>query len=163
MRESESIATALTALISRFNVLPRVTFYDNACNFVRSVRLRLPWVLEESNILTDRFHYRSHRCSSLFDPDSFPFCDGLQTSGAEALNRRWAASRNSIRYLTGDNLVPFLYARAIFLNLRARARTRFGVQDVEDADINGMLDEILPCACRRCSTNPRMKIKDRAT
>lgn len=149
MNRSESISTALTSLLSRFPVLPTVCLYDNACNFSQSTRLRLPWVLEETQIVTDRFHYKSHKCASVMDPDTYPVCDDLHTSGAEALNRRWAASKNHIRYLAGDNLVPFLYARALFLNLRARVREKKKASDIEDFDINGILNEELPCRCER--------------
>ena len=96
MRHSESISTALTALLTRFPSLPRVVFYDNSCNFARSVRLRLPSFFETTDVLSDRFHYKGHRCCSLFDPDSYPHCDELMTSGAEALNARLSASRSHI-------------------------------------------------------------------
>lgn len=122
--ESESISTALNNLVCRFPTLPRVTVYDNACNFARSVRLRMPWVLAQTNMMMDRFHYRTHCCTSLYDPDTFPMCYGLQTSRAEALNRRWSTSRTHIRYLYGSNLMPFINARAVFLNLRAQVREK---------------------------------------
>lgn len=86
----------------------------------------------------------------MFDPDTFAQCDGLQTSGAESLNRRFAASRNHIRYLAGDNLVPFIYAKTVFLNLRTRARQNFDTEDIEDIDVNALFDEIVPCRCVRC-------------
>lgn len=101
MLSSESVATALSALLSRFPVLPSVSFYDNACNLARSTALRFPWVSENTSILCDRFHYRTHRCGPEFEPDSFSSCYSLLTSGAESLNRQWAASRNNIRFLAG--------------------------------------------------------------
>lgn len=141
MSESEGIATALSSLITRFPNLPGTTFYDNACNFVRSIRLRLLWVLDETDVLTDRFHYRSHRCCSLFDPDTFPNCDKLLTSGAEALSKRIATSRNHIRYLSGPNLIPLLYARSLFINIRARVREFVEDDDIEDVDVYEILQK----------------------
>lgn len=158
MAESESISTALSTLLTRFSILPDVTFYDNGCNFARSVRLRLPWVLNETTVLMDRFHYRSHRCCSLFDPDTFQFCDTLLTSGAEALNRRLAASRTHIRYLSGENLIPFLYVRTLFLNLRARLRQDSNKDDIEDSDIQLYFNEIVPCTCARCTEKTMKKV-----
>lgn len=108
-------------------------------------------MLDKTDVLSDRFHYRSHKCSSLFDPDIFSFCDGLMTSVAESLNRRLAASRNHIRYLFGDNLVPFPYSRIIFLNLRMRIRQQFDKEDVEYIDIYSLFEKIVPLHCSRCA------------
>ena len=150
MLRAESVATALNTLVSRFTTLPHVLFYDNACNLARSVGLRFPWISEKCTILCDRFHYRTHKCGPEFDPDSYTMCNSLLTSGAEALNRQWAASRNNIRYLSGDNLVPFLYARSVFINLRAHLRDRENVVDVEDENIIELALNLIPCSCSKC-------------
>lgn len=103
-------------------------------------------------MMCDRFHYRSHKCSLLYDPDTFPVCDAMCTSVAESLNRKWARSRNHSRYLHGDNIIPFLLARSIFLNLRALARDAHGKGDLEDCDVLKLYDTVLPCTCSRGST-----------
>lgn len=117
MEESESIETAISALITRFPVLPRVCFYDNACNMSSSIGLRFKWMFERTTFVCDRFYYLSHRCSSLYDPDSFKECDEIPTSGAESLNKQWCASRTHIRYLGKDNV------RMFFMNMRAHVRS----------------------------------------
>lgn len=59
----------------------------------------------------------------------------MATSGAESLNRTFASSREHIRFLSGQNLMPFLFAKAIFVNMRARLRDSTGRQDVEGANL----------------------------
>ena len=150
MMSSESVSTALTAVISRFKTLPEIAFYDNACNLARSVTLRFPWVNEKMKILCDRFHYRTHKCGPEFDPDSYADCSDLLTSGAESLNRQWSVSRSNIRFLSGQNLIPFLYARAIFINLRAHLRDERKAQDIEDQNVINIASKLMPCKCSRC-------------
>lgn len=151
MSSNESVCTALTAVLSRFDVLPSIAFYDNACNLTASTRLRLPWVKNHNLFLCDRFHYRTHKCSSLFDPDVYPQCDELSTSGAESFNRQFAASRKHVRFLAGENLVPHVYVRALFLNIRAHLRDKNRQSDVEGSDLIEFANERMPCRCSRCS------------
>lgn len=150
MSSSESVPTALTAVLSRFPTFPRVAFYDNACNLARSISLRFPWVAEKMRVLCDRFHYRSHKCGPEFDPDSYSDCNRFLTSGAECLNRQWSSSRNNIRFLSGDNLIPFLYARAVFINFRAHLRDEKNTQDIEDENVVEIGSRLMPCQCTRC-------------
>ena len=150
MCEAESVSTALSAFLTRFPNLPPVPFYDNACNLA-SVALRFPWMFDSTTFLCERFHYRSHSCSSLFDPDTYPMCDDLLTFGAEALNRKLTASRNHIRYLAGRKLVPFLYVRALFLNLHSHMRDSKNYSGVEDLYMSQMADKFMPCLCTRCT------------
>lgn len=56
-------------------------------------------------------------------------------SSAESNSSRFATSRNHIRYLNGTNLVPFLYVRTIFMNLRSSIREEHKAYDLEYQDI----------------------------
>ncbi len=150
MNSSESLSIATSTILSRFSALPRTIFYDNSCNLTKSLVLRFPWVLNESRIVCDRFHYKSHTCSSAYDPDSYPFLDWHQTSGAESLNSRWASSRSHIRFLNSDNLMPFLTSKAIFINLRAMMRQKQGITDTEDSNLVAFGGSVLICNCERC-------------
>ena len=122
MRECERVSTALSVLLSRFKKLPRVCYYDNACNMSRSITLRFPWVFDESMVVCDRFHYHGHTCNSVCDPDNYLSCAQHSTSGAESMNHLWNFSKSHLRFLRPDNLMPFLALRAIFLNVRASIR-----------------------------------------
>ena len=132
-------------------VIPSHIFYDNACNLLKSMMLRFPRLAVEARLLCDRFHYRTHTCPSVFDPDTFSTCDNLLTSGAEAINSRLATSRSHIRFLSGENLVPFLFVKILFLNLRANVRRTTKKKDIEDVDVFKYARNSVPCRCDRCT------------
>jgi len=119
MEECEGVSTALSVLLARFRRLPRVCYYDNACNMSKSIILRCPWVNDECIIVCDRFHYHAHTCNSIWDPASYPSCADHATSGAESINHIWNFSKSHLRFLRPDNMMPFLATRAIFVNIRA--------------------------------------------
>lgn len=147
MDESESIATAITAINSvstRFSPLPSIVYYENAFNLVKSVALRFRWMFSDTTFVCDRLHYA-------FDPDTHPCCDNIPTSGAEAINKQWGTSRKHIRFLSADNIVPFLYVRMLFLNIRAHLRHKTKGVDVENQDVIQFADDLLACTCERCS------------
>ncbi len=143
----------MSVVLSRFRKLPRALFYNNTCNFSKSAILRCPWIFHATKVCVDRFHFRSHKCCSSFDPDSYPVLDDLKTSGAEAINSRIAESRKNIRFLNGANLTPFLAAKCLFINLRAHYRQKTGVWDAEDADLFAMGRRLLLCGCSGCAQN----------
>lgn len=151
MEECEGVSMAMSILLSRFKHLPRVTYYDNACNFGKSAVIRVPWINELTRIACDRFHYRSHTCNSVNDPSAYPSLTDHQTSNAEALNRLWSASKSHSRHLNPDNLMAFLGARAAFMNLRSLYRESNKSSDIEDANIFSFALQYLPCECYRCS------------
>lgn len=150
MEVCEGVSMALSVLLSRFRNLPRVTYYDNACNLSKSVLVRCPWVNGKTRVAVDRFHYRGHTCCSVHDPSAYPSFTEHQTSNAEALNRLWSSSKNHSRHLDPENLMSFLSARAAFMNLRSLYRERTNSTDIEDANMLSFAQNILPCECHRC-------------
>ena len=60
MSECFGVSPALSVLLSRFKLLPQVCYYDNTCNMLRSVAVRVLWVNDKFLIVSDRFHYESH-------------------------------------------------------------------------------------------------------
>lgn len=93
MDESESISTAINSIAARFSPLPRIVYYDNACNLTKSVALRFRWMFSETTFVCDRFHYAGHKCPGLFDPDTHNRCDKIPKSGAE----RHASTYDSLK------------------------------------------------------------------
>ena len=71
MTEIEGISTALSVLLSRFEVLPGVCYYDDGCNMAQSIVLRVSWVNDSCIIACDRFHYKSHKRNAICDPESY--------------------------------------------------------------------------------------------
>ena len=150
MTRTEGVSTALSVLLSRFKILPRVCYYDNGCNMARSIVLRVPWVNNECLLVCDRFHYASHTCNSICDPDSYTSCTDHATSSAESINQLWTFSKSHLRFLGPENLMPFLTARSIFMNVRAYVREETGKSDITTKMLLKFFREKWNCTCARC-------------
>jgi len=151
MSECEGVSTALSVLLSRFRRLPRVCYYDNACNMARSIILRCPWVNDDCTVVCDRFHYHGHTCNSVWDPSNYPSCTEHATSGAEAMNHVWNFSKSHLRFLRPDNMIPFLATRAVFVNVRACIRETTGKVDINAKQFRTFVRNKWKCNCNRCS------------
>lgn len=82
----------------------------------------MPWVNDRCILVCDRFHYKGHKCNSFWDPDSYVSCADHGTSSVEAINQLWTFSKSHMRFLRPENLMPFLAARSVFLNVRSSVR-----------------------------------------
>ena len=102
--------------------------------------------------MCDTFYYRYHKFSGVFDPDTHAHCDNMATSGAESINKMWAASIRHIQFLSGENLIPFVFLWALLLSIRAHILDNKGVSDVEDFNIVEFCNSLMPCECGRCRT-----------
>ena len=150
MDECEGVSTALSVLLSRFRILPRVCYYDNGCNLLKSVILRVPWLNDRCLIASDRFHYRTHKCNSVTDPDSYLMCKEHQTSGAESINQQWKFSKAHVRYLAPNNLMPYLAIRSIFINIGALIRESSNATDLDDVHYRNYFANAWVCKCTLC-------------
>jgi len=151
MMQCEGVSTALSVLLSRFKRLPQVCYYDNACNMAKSIVLRVPWVNDDCIIACDRFHYRGHTCNSIADPDSYILCDDQSSSGAEAINHLWSFSKSHFRFLNAKNLMPFLAARSVFINVRALLRQEEGKTEIDVRTYRKFIHKKWKCSCHRCN------------
>ncbi len=153
MVQNEGTRTALSVVLNRFKILPRVTYYDSTCKMMHSFTLRVPWVAEMTIIVCDRFRYRNHKCNSVHDPDSYPSCRIHASSGAESANNLFAFSKSHIRILTGSNLIPFLAAASVFLNVRAKITAVKGKNsaNVDEEEFRYFLSQNFICDCIGCS------------
>ena len=122
MSVCEGVSTALSVLLSRFQQLPRVCYFDNGCNMARSIAMRLPWMNESSLIVCYRFHYKGHTYNSVCDTDSYWSCDGHVIFGTESLNHLLNLSKMHVRHLKRNKLIAFLAIRAVFINLKTISR-----------------------------------------
>lgn len=150
MRECEGVSTALSVLLSRFRKLPRVCYYENACNKCKSITLRFPWIYNESAVVCDRFHYHGHTCNSICDPDSYLCCDEHSTSGAESINHLWNFSKSHLRFLRPDNLMPFLALRSMFLNVRSCTRKDRKKREISMNEFKLFVQSKWSCECKMC-------------
>lgn len=152
MTRAESVALALSSLLTHFPVLPRTIFYDNACNMFSSAILRVPWVFRQTRMAVDRFHYKSHKCNSLFNPDSYSDFDAHRTETAESINARIEKSLPYMRYLGTESLLPFLRVRFSLINLCALYQQTFNRSDLEDEDLTSFFHSVCACECVLCNS-----------
>ena len=151
MKKPESTEVALDSILTHFRIPPRVIFYDNACNLYASALLRVPWLLNQTRFLVDRFHYKSHTCSTFFDPSSYRELDLFKTTGEESINARIEKVLCFLRYLRGKNYVPFLRARFALLNLGSIIREETGKPDLEDVSLWRKFQNYFDCECALCT------------
>ena len=88
VEECEVTSTALSILLFHFKRLPKVWYYDDSCNLVKSIVLHVPWINKDCIIVSGRFHYRGHNCSAVYDPDSYGITKKPSASGAESINQQ---------------------------------------------------------------------------
>ena len=150
MSGCEGVSTALSVLLFRFKLLPRICYY-NACSMLRSIALRAPWMNDKSLIVCDKFHYKSHTCNSVSDPDSCLSCNHHKTSGAESINHLWNFSKSHVKYLSVERMPTFLAARAVFINIRTIARQASKNTDIENVNIPELARDFWTCNCQRCT------------
>jgi len=99
LREVESPAHVLAALVPRFKVMPKVVYFDTACQAQRNALRRVPWLLHKTYTawLIDRVN---HNCSPVFNADHYTTVSrGHDTSGAERQHSINTKSKNSFSYM----------------------------------------------------------------
>lgn len=152
MQECEGISTSQSVLIVRFRNLPKVFYYDKACNVSKSNILRWPWVNEGCAIECNRFHYHSQICNSVWDTSSYLLCDEHATSGAEAMNHLLNFSKSHPRFLRPDNLMLFLAAQPMLVNIRAFTRGETGKSDNKVKKFREFVRDKWKCKCKICTS-----------
>ena len=150
MTRAESTSLALSAVLMFLQILPEYIFYDNACNMMASAVLRIPWLMLLCYVLVDRFHYKSHTCSRLFDPDQYQALHKIKTSSTESIAARIKRSLYHMRYLKGEALVVFLNVRFALLNLVSNYFETYKNKDIEDANLELFFQSVVDCDCQAC-------------
>lgn len=103
-----------------------------------------------SYILVDRFHFKSHLCSEIFDPDSYRSHDGHKTTSAEAINSRMERIVPFLRYVCGELLVLHLTIRFSLLNIVTQFRRQYGKDELKDEDLWSFFGQCMKCECVCC-------------
>ena len=150
MEGCEGASTALSVLLSRFQDLPKICYYDDNCNLAKSIILRTLRVNDSCLMISDCFHYRCHKCNIFFGPDIYSDTRFHSTSCAESRNQQWNFLRSHIRFLSIKNIVDFLAIRAIFVNIRAYIRENFNTQDIDDSYFMQFIRNELLYSCHIC-------------
>jgi len=101
----ESPQVLINALLSRFPRLPRYLVYDFACGVVRCAMVKLPWMLRDLCVVSDRFHVCNHTCSHFFNANSYGELDFKNTLTHEQRN---ASIRKMEKILRGAGRYGYL-------------------------------------------------------
>jgi len=101
----ESPQVLINALLSRFPRLPRYLVYDFACGVVRCAMVKLPWMLRDLSVVSDRFHVCNHTCSHFFNANSYGELDFKNTLTHEQRN---ATIRKMEKILRGAGRYGYL-------------------------------------------------------
>jgi len=125
LRETESPAHVVSSLAQRFVKLPRVVYFDTACQAQRNALRRVPWLLHQSLTawFVDRFHRVGHNCSPVFNADQYPvLSQGHDTSGAERQHSIKKKYKNALTYMTQRRLIVRSRYIAAHNNIRLSQR-----------------------------------------
>lgn len=162
LTRNETTAISLSSFLSFFVVPPRNMYYENGCNLRGGIVTRLPFVFHFLHVLVDRFHFKSHTCSPLFDPAAYPELLYERTSTAESINAILAQTRRHFRFLRGSNVILFLRARMAIINLTYYIRSTETISDIEDQNLVSFFDNFIPCCCGRplCSNTSQSHSTD---
>jgi len=121
----ESPQVLINALLTRFPKLPRYLVYDFACGVVRCAMVKLPWMLRELSVVSDRFHVCNHTCSHFYNANSYGELDYKNTLTHEqrnaAIRKMQAILRGAGRY----GYLALLCYQTSVLNSFAESRTEY--------------------------------------
>jgi len=101
----ESPQVLINALLTRFPRLPRYLVYDFACGVVRCAMAKLPWMMRDLCVVSDRFHVCNHTCLHFYNANSYGDLDYKNTLTHEQRN---AAIRRMEKILRGAGRYGYL-------------------------------------------------------
>jgi len=119
----ETPQVLINALLTRFPWLPRYLFYDCVCGVFRCAMAKLPWMLRDPSVVSDRLHVCNHKCSHFYNANSYGDLDFKNTLTHEQRNasirRMEAILREGVglpgRLVLPDERIELLCRVALFL------------------------------------------------
>lgn len=137
--KDEGPKVVLDMIISRFAVPPRFIIYDFSCGLYQSAVHRLWWALEETTIVTDKFHSKNHKsCSPSFLPGAYEELDRVNTVSHEQRNRGIKLLSRSLRNSGHEFYTALLAYQVTIQNIKAKAQ---GTETFEGRDNTVLLSE----------------------
>lgn len=100
--------------------------------------------------MVERFHYRDHYCSNIFNSSLHPTLDDDRSVAAEVLNAVLNKGVSHIAYLKGINVIPFMRILFAYVNSTSQVRDSVKRDDLKDEDVMAMLRTMFPCNCHLC-------------
>ena len=119
----ESPQVLINTLLARFPRLPRYLVYDFACGVVRCAMAKLPWMLRELSVVSDRFHVCNHTCSHFYNANSYGELDFTNTLTHEQRNSKICKMESILRGAGRYGYLALLCYQTSVLNSFAESRT----------------------------------------
>jgi|SaaInl85LU_5_DNA_1037374.scaffolds.fasta_scaffold19701_2 hypothetical protein len=95
--------------------------YDNACNFLRAITLRMPVLADRVACVVDTLHYSGHnRCSYFFNKRCSPALNDINSAVAEQKNRFINFMKTSVAFMCQPRAMVFLRYHLYVLNQTQR-------------------------------------------
>jgi len=129
--KSEAPSHVLASLVQRFPILPKVFYFDTACQLARNAARRVPWLVNESCLACslDRPHNVKHQhgCSRIFDADAYPSRSVRhRTACAESRHSINKAYKTHLAHLRQEHFIIQMRLLAATINLRVKMRRELG-------------------------------------
>ena len=129
--KAEAPSHVLASLVQRFPLLPKVVYFDTACQLARNAARRVPWLVNESFMACslDRPHNVKHQhgCSRIFDADAYPSRSVRHsTACAESRHSINKAYKTHLAHLRQDYFIIQMRLLAATINLRVKMRRELG-------------------------------------
>jgi len=129
--KAESPAHVLASLVQRMPLLPKVIYFDTACQLSRNAFRRVPWLMNMSNTAAsvDRHHNQGdqHSCSDSFNADKYPGRSvHHKTSCAESRHSLNKAFKMHLAHVRQDHFIVQMRLLAAVINLRVLMRKKMG-------------------------------------
>lgn len=122
---AESVGEALSIVLERFPVLPKVIFYDVARKIDEKAMRRVRPILRKQGVwcILDRPHSITHSCSPVYMPDqSLGTTAGVATQAAEVSHSISVGNRTSLAYMAPSTYMTHRLIQVAFMNIRKLSR-----------------------------------------
>jgi len=157
----ESPQVLIHAVLTRSPRLPRYLVCDLACGVVRCAVAKLPWMLRDLSVVSDRFHVCNHTCSHFYNANSYGELDYKNTLTHEQHTAAIRKMESIVRDAGRSGYLALLSYQTRFLNSFAESHTAFqraalkasAAEDAEWGRKGG--DKTFTSSC---TTKPRVSI-----
>jgi len=155
----ESPQVLINVLFTGFPSLPRYLVYDFSCGVVRCALVKLPWMLRDLSVVSDRFHVCNLTCSHFYIANSYGELDYKNTLVHEQRN---AAIRKMEQILTGAGHYGYMALLCYHTSVRnsfAESWSMYQQNALADAEANAeALAQQAPSSTRQDQPGPSQLI-----
>ena len=121
LQKGESLEIIYSALVTRFQKLPKFIIYDNGCNLYEYCANRAPNLFADTIILSDGFHWSNHHnCSRSFNSSLMLAIAGISSVTHEQKNAYLAKFKSISIFMRFDSFSQIMHYVLHNMNYRER-------------------------------------------